>query len=157
LNWLRAAHQTSKWTPSVCTGSLVLAAAEFLKGQRATCHWNSLERLATLGAVPVTEQVVHGGQIVTAAGVSAGIDMALRLAAQVAGEDWAKAIQLSIEYDPQPPFDSGSPAKASAQAVALGLRPEHAPQDASWGERFFHLTDPDGHEISFARLLRPRT
>jgi putative intracellular protease/amidase len=119
LQWLRAVHQTSQWTTSVCTGSLVLAAAGLLQGRRATCHWNSLDRLSAQGVVTVAERVVVDGKLVTAAGVSAGIDMALRLAALIAGEDWAKAIQLSIEYDPQPPFDAGSASKASAQALAL--------------------------------------
>lgn len=119
LDWLRSAHQTSRWTTSVCTGSLILAAAGILHGIRATSHWTALERLAALGAIPTTERVVQEGKIITAAGVSAGIDMALRLAAAEAGEAFAQAIQLSIEYDPQPPFDCGSPAKAPAQAVEL--------------------------------------
>jgi putative intracellular protease/amidase len=130
LDWLRRAHERSRWTTSVCTGSLVLAAAGILRGVRATCHWRSLDRLAALGAVPSTERVVREGKIVTGAGVSAGIDMALRLAGLEAGEEMAQAIQLSIEYDPQPPFDAGSPTKAPPGAVelvrsgALRRRPE---------------------------------
>jgi putative intracellular protease/amidase len=118
LEWLRAAHETTTWTTSVCTGSLILAAAGLLEGRRATGHWLALEELGRLGAVPVSERVVFDGKIVTAAGVSAGIDMALALAARVAGEDVAQAIQLGIEYDPQPPFDSGSPEKAPGAIVA---------------------------------------
>jgi len=118
LEWLRAVHETTAWTTSVCTGSLILAAAGLLEGRRATSHWLALEELGRLGAVAVSERVVFDDKIVTAAGVSAGIDMALALAARVAGEDVAQAIQLGIEYDPQPPFDSGSPEKAPAAIVA---------------------------------------
>jgi transcriptional regulator GlxA family with amidase domain len=119
LEWLRAAHQTSTWTTSVCTGSLILAAAGLLDGRRATTHWLALDALTGLGAEAVSERVVFDGKIVTAAGVSAGIDMALALAAKIAGEQVAQAIQLGIEYDPQPPFDAGSPHKAPAEIVAL--------------------------------------
>ncbi|HTQ67486.1 MAG TPA: DJ-1/PfpI family protein [Solirubrobacteraceae bacterium] len=119
LDWLRAAHQTSTWTTSVCTGSLILAAAGLLEGKRATSHWLALERLGELGAIPSEERVVYDGKIVTAAGVSAGIDMGLALAATIAGDTVAQAIQLGIEYDPQPPFDSGSPGKAPAEVVEL--------------------------------------
>jgi transcriptional regulator GlxA family with amidase domain len=101
----------------VCTGSLILAAAGLLDGRRATSHWLALERLAELGAVAVSERVVFDGKFVTGAGVSAGIDMALALAAELAGEEVAQAIQLGIEYDPQPPFDAGSPEKAPAAIV----------------------------------------
>lgn len=119
LEWLRAAHETSTWTTSVCTGSLILAAAGLLDGKRATTHWLAMEKLGEMGAEPSSERVVFDGKIVTAAGVSAGIDMALRLAARIAGEQVAQAIQLGIEYDPQPPFDAGSPQKAPAEIVAL--------------------------------------
>jgi transcriptional regulator GlxA family with amidase domain len=119
IEWLREAHKTSTWTTSVCTGSLILAAAGLLNGVRATTHWLAFEELRRLGAEPVAERVVYDGKIVTAAGVSAGIDMGLALAASIAGEQVAQAIQLSIEYDPQPPFDAGSPAKAPAEIVAL--------------------------------------
>jgi putative intracellular protease/amidase len=117
LDWLRAAHETSTWTTSVCTGSLILAAAGLLDGKRATSHWLALETLTGLGAEAVSERVVFDGKIVTAAGVSAGIDMALTLAAEIAGREVAQAIQLGIEYDPQPPFDAGSPQKAPAEIV----------------------------------------
>jgi transcriptional regulator GlxA family with amidase domain len=119
LDWLRAAHQRSTWTTSVCTGSLVLGAAGILDGKRATTHWAYLDQLRDLGAEPVAERVVEDGKVITAAGVSAGIDMALRLAARIAGDDVAQAIQLGIEYDPDPPFDSGSPSKAPPELVEL--------------------------------------
>jgi putative intracellular protease/amidase len=114
-DWLRAIDATTQWTTSVCTGALLLGAAGLLDGLEATTHWASFDLLATLGARPTERRVVPQGKVVTAAGVSAGIDMALWLAAQIAGDDVAKAIQLGIEYDPQPPFDSGSTAKASPQ------------------------------------------
>jgi transcriptional regulator GlxA family with amidase domain len=119
LDWLTKADRTSTWTTSVCTGSLVLAAAGLLDGRRATSHWLAIEELRRLGATPVNERVVFDGKLVTAAGVSAGIDMALMLAALIAGDTVAQAIQLSIEYDPQPPFDAGSPGKAPAKVVEL--------------------------------------
>jgi transcriptional regulator GlxA family with amidase domain len=119
LDWLRDADRTSTWTTSVCTGSLILAAAGLLDGRRATTHWLAFDELRRLGAEPVDERVVFDGKLVTAAGVSAGIDMALALAARVAGDTVAQAIQLSIEYDPQPPFDAGSPHKAPSEIVEL--------------------------------------
>jgi transcriptional regulator GlxA family with amidase domain len=119
LEWLREVDRTSTWTTSVCTGSLILAAAGLLDGKRATSHWLALEQLGRLGAQPVHERVVFDGKYATAAGVSAGIDMALALAARVAGDIVAQAIQLGIEYDPQPPFDAGSPHKAPAEVVEL--------------------------------------
>jgi putative intracellular protease/amidase len=115
--WLRAAHETTKWTTSVCTGSLVLAAAGLLDGRRATSNWQAIEQLRALGADAVPERVVFDGKLVTAAGVTAGIDMALALAARIGGEQLAQAIQLGIEYDPKPPFDAGSPQKAPAEVV----------------------------------------
>lgn len=117
LDWLRRAHETTQYTTSVCTGSLVLAAAGLLDGVRATTHWTGMDELGRLGAIPVAERVVQSGKIVTAAGVSSGIDMALTLAAALAGPDVAQAIQLSIEYDPQPPFAAGSPATAPTAIV----------------------------------------
>lgn len=117
LDWVRRAHHSSIWTTSVCTGSLVLAAAGLLPGKRATGHWLELEALGRLGATPTPERVVRDGKLITAAGVSAGIDMGLALAAEIAGERTAMAIQLAIEYDPQPPFHSGSPHTAPAEVV----------------------------------------
>ena len=119
LDWLRVAHDSSTWTTSVCTGALVLGAAGILDGKRATTHWAFLDLLSELGAEPVTERVVEDDKVMTAAGVSAGIDMALTLAARIAGNEVAQAIQLGIEYDPQPPFDAGSPSKASPEAIEL--------------------------------------
>jgi putative intracellular protease/amidase len=120
--WLAAVHATTTWTTSVCTGSLLLGAAGLLDGLPATSHWTALEVLAdSFGAGPVGGRVVEAGgdsRIVTAAGVSAGIDMALWLAARLAGDQTARAIQLGIEYDPQPPFDSGSPETADPALVA---------------------------------------
>jgi transcriptional regulator GlxA family with amidase domain len=119
LEWLRAAHETSTWTTSVCTGSLILAAAGLLDGRRATGHWLAIDKLRELGAEAVAERFVFDDKIVTAAGVSAGIDMALALAARIAGDDVAQAIQLGIEYDPHPPFGAGSPDTAPPDIVAL--------------------------------------
>jgi transcriptional regulator GlxA family with amidase domain len=119
LSWIRQAHQTSRWTTSVCTGSLILGAAGLLKGLKATSHWLAYEALRSLGAEPVAERVVIEGKIITAAGVSAGIDMALTLVAHECGEQIAQAIQLGIEYDPQPPFAAGSPDKAPANIVGI--------------------------------------
>jgi putative intracellular protease/amidase len=117
LDWIRHAHEHTTWTTSVCTGSLVLGAAGILKGLRATTYWAVVDRLADYGAIPTRERVVEEGKVVTAAGVSSGIDMALRLTAQIAGEDMAKTLQLGIEYDPDPPFDAGSPDSAPPQIV----------------------------------------
>jgi putative intracellular protease/amidase len=119
LGWIRSVHETTQWTTSVCTGSLLLGAAGLLQGLEATSHWLALEQLPALGATPTLLRVVEQGKIITAAGVSSGIDMALRLAAHIAGDDVAQMIQLGIEYDPQPPFDSGSPEKAPAALVEL--------------------------------------
>jgi putative intracellular protease/amidase len=118
-DWLRTIDATTEWTTSVCTGALLLGAAGLLDGLEATTHWSAFDILATLGARPTERRVVPQGKVITAAGVSAGIDMALWLAAQIAGDEIAKAIQLGIEYDPQPPFDSGSAAKASAETMEL--------------------------------------
>jgi putative intracellular protease/amidase len=119
LDWVRRAHQTASWTASVCSGAVILAAAGLLEGKRATSHWLALPALKALGATPVSdERIVHEGKIVTSAGVSAGIDLAMWLAGQIAGEGRAKTIQLAIEYDPQPPFDSGHMSKASTATKA---------------------------------------
>lgn len=117
LDWVRTAHRTSAWTTSVCTGSLLLAAAGLLKGLTATTHWASKEALEQYGALYVEQRVVQQGKIITSAGVSSGIDMALTLVARIAGDDTAKGIQLSIEYDPQPPFNCGAPSKAEPAVI----------------------------------------
>jgi putative intracellular protease/amidase len=119
LAWIRRMHETSTWTASVCTGSLILAAAGVLEGKRATSHFAALDELASYGVEVSTERVVVDGKVITGAGVSAGIDMALTLTAQIAGEEYAQTLQLGIEYDPQPPFDTGSPARAPSQMVDL--------------------------------------
>jgi putative intracellular protease/amidase len=117
LAWVRTAHETTQWTTSVCTGSLVLGAAGLLDGLEATTHWAAMDILASTGAKPIGKRVVEQGKIVTAAGVSSGIDMALFLAGRIAGDVVAQAIQLGIEYDPQPPYDAGSPEKAPPEIV----------------------------------------
>lgn len=119
LGWLREAHEHTLYTTSVCTGSLVLAAAGILRGVEAATHWMARDLLARHGALPVADRVVERGKIITAAGVSSGIDMALLLAARLAGETMAQAIQLGIEYDPEPPFDAGAEEKAPPEAVRL--------------------------------------
>jgi transcriptional regulator GlxA family with amidase domain len=118
LEWLRAIDRTTTWTTSVCTGSLLLGAAGLLEGKRATGHWLALEPLRAFGAEPVGGRYVEDGKIITAAGVSAGIDMALHLVARELGPEAAQAVQLGIEYDPSPPFDAGSPEKAPPEIVA---------------------------------------
>jgi transcriptional regulator GlxA family with amidase domain len=129
LDWVRRIHGGTSYTTSVCTGSLVLGAAGLLTGLRATTHWANTALLERTGATYTAQRVVQEGKIVTAAGVSAGIDMGLTLAAQIAGEDVAKSIQLSIEYDPQPPFDCGSPEKAGPEIVALTGMLRERPRD----------------------------
>jgi transcriptional regulator GlxA family with amidase domain len=129
-DWLRAADQHSTWTTAVCTGTLILAAAGLLDGRRATTHWLALGELTELGAIPEQARVVTDGKYLTAAGVSAGIDMALTLAGLIAGDERAQAIQLGIEYDPQPPYDAGSPLTAPAGIVAdLRSRSRFAPRE----------------------------
>ena len=119
LDWVRAAHRSSTYTTSVCTGSLVLAAAGLLQNLTATTHWGALDVLAEHGATPTGERVVEhlDERIITAAGVSSGIDMALRLVELLVDRTAAEAAQLMIEYDPQPPFDAGSTAKAGTAVV----------------------------------------
>lgn len=119
LAWIRRLHEKTTWTTSVCTGALILGAAGLLRGLRATTHWASLEELRALGAEPVKARAVESGKIVTAAGVSAGIDMALRLMQRIVGDDMARAVQLGIEYDPDPPFDAGSPEKVPAEVADM--------------------------------------
>lgn len=129
VDWVRSVHATSTWTTSVCTGALVLGAAGVLDGLDATTHWSAYDELARYGARPTEQRVVEQGKVVTAAGVSAGIDMALTLVDRIDGPDMAMALQLAIEYDPQPPHDAGSPSKAPApirelvEAVAASREP----------------------------------
>ncbi|MHC5905662.1 DJ-1/PfpI family protein [Streptomyces sp. S6] len=117
LEWLAMADATSTWTTSVCTGSLLLAAAGLLEGRRATTHWLGLDLLKTFGAEPVDERVVFDGKYVTAAGVSSGIDMGLTLLGRIAGDEQAQQAQLILEYAPEPPYDAGSPHTAPAHLV----------------------------------------
>lgn len=122
LQWLRKADETSLWTTAVCSGALILGAAGLLNGKRAATHWIATGFLGNFGAEAAEERVVEDGKIVTAAGVSASIDMALHLAGRIAGEETAKAIQLIIEYDPEPPFDSGSLSKAAPEVINLARK-----------------------------------
>jgi cyclohexyl-isocyanide hydratase len=118
LGFLRRQAEGARYVTSVCTGSLVLAAAGLLKGKRATCHWAAIDNLALMGAIPVSEHVVVDGNVVTGAGVTSGIDFALKLAAILDGEPVAREIQLQIEYDPHPPFNAGSPKTAAPETLA---------------------------------------
>lgn len=117
LNWIRQVNETTKWTTSVCNGSLILSAAGIMDGVVATSHWGSFDLLRSLGAIPTEKRVVRQGKIVTAAGISSGIDMALQLVAWEFGDEMSQGVQLILEYDPQPPFDTGSPKKAPAPMV----------------------------------------
>jgi putative intracellular protease/amidase len=130
-DWISKAHETTKWTASVCTGALILGACGILKGLDATTHWASAARLETFGARYTEKRVVRQGKIMTGAGVSAGIDMGLTLAALEVSEDFARAIQLGIEYDPQPPFDCGAPSKASPEIVQMLLASMSANREAA--------------------------
>jgi transcriptional regulator GlxA family with amidase domain len=143
--WLRAADTSSTWTTSVCTGALILAAAGLLHGRRATTHWLAAGQLADWGAQFADERVVVDGKYVTAAGVSSGLDMGLTLAARVAGADVAQAIQLGLEYAPQPPFQAGSPGTAPGPVVELVRALEGQilrGEDAPWKEHVDHRADP---------------
>ncbi len=126
IEFVRSRAAGAKYVTSVCTGSLVLAAAGLLKGKRATCHWASADQLAFMGAIPISERVVEDGNIITGGGVTSGIDFGLVLAARLWGEEAAKAIQLRLEYDPAPPFHSGTPASADP-AVLAQVRARMAP------------------------------
>jgi putative intracellular protease/amidase len=119
VRFVEKIHPTTTWTTSVCTGSIYLAQAGILNGLTATTHWASYDRLQALGAIPTEERVISQGKIITAAGVSSGIDMGLTLVAAMQGEEMAKVIQLAIEYDPQPPFDAGAPSKVSPELKSL--------------------------------------
>jgi len=156
LDWVRQVHTNATWTASVCSGSIILAAAGLLNGKRATSHWMALPILKTLGVIAVSdERVVHEGRIVTSAGVSAGIDLALWLAGQIGGDDRAKVIQLSMEYDPQPPFDCGHMSKASARhkaaATALMAREIATPAQLKAGTRLLWSHALDAARAKVAR------
>ncbi len=119
LNWIRRVDETTQKTVSVCTGSIILAATGLLNGKKATSHWKPIELLSDFGAIPVRERIVEQGKFITAAGVSAGIDMAIYLANEIQGEKEAKASQLMIEYDPKPMFSSGNYLTAEAEIITL--------------------------------------
>jgi cyclohexyl-isocyanide hydratase len=135
LAWVQGAAEQARWVTSVCVGSLLLGAAGLLRGYRATCHWASQDYLALFGATPVKDRVVFDRNRVTGGGVTAGIDFGLALVAAIAGEEHARFVQLSLEYDPAPPFDSGSPEKASPEVLARyhALVAKHA---GDRGERY---------------------
>lgn len=122
LNWIRKIHQTTTWTTSVCSGSIILAAAGILNGKKATSHWGAIQLLSEYGATPSNERYIQEGKIITAQGVSAGIDMALFLVGQIIGVEKAKAYQLFIEYDPNPPFNAGTITKADAETISLARK-----------------------------------
>lgn len=122
LGWVRRVGEGAAWVTSVCTGSLILGAAGLLRGYRATCHWGQIEQLRLFGAEPISARTVVDRNRVTGGGVTAGIDFALTLTAMLRGEEHARLVQLSLEYDPQPPFDSGSPARADPATVAAYRR-----------------------------------
>lgn len=130
LEFIRRQAKAARYVTSVCTGALVLGAAGLLRGRQAATHWMSREMLVAFGAAPVAERVAVDGNVITGGGVTAGIDFALVVAAQAFGDDFAKSIQLAIEYDPQPPFDAGSPERAgnvlaaAARAAASGRQAE---------------------------------
>jgi transcriptional regulator GlxA family with amidase domain len=119
IDWIAAVHPTTTWTTSVCTGAILLGAAGVLDGLEATTHWIAYDQLAAFGASPTSRRVVRQGRVITAAGVSSGIDMAITLVAEMAGPEVAQAIQLGIEYDPQPPYDAGAPDKAPPAITGL--------------------------------------
>jgi transcriptional regulator GlxA family with amidase domain len=156
LDWVRRAHETATWTASVCSGSIILAAAGLLKGKRATSHWAALSALNALGVKSVgDERIVQEGNIATCAGVSAGIDLGLWLTGRIGGESRAKAIQLSMEYDPQPPFDCGHMSKASAttKATATALMSKDLVKPAQLKAMSGLVWD---HAIEAARSRRKR-
>lgn len=134
VEWLAAVHPTTTFTASVCTGALLLAKAGLLDGLEATTHWSAHDTLAELGATPVSRRVVRQGKIWTAAGVSAGIDLALALVADIHDDDVAKAVQLGIEYDPQPPFDAGAPHKVDPELLAFVQAISAAREEAALAE-----------------------
>lgn len=158
LDWVRRAHETSTWTASVCSGSVILAAAGLLTGKRATSHWAALPVLRTFGVSPVGDEriVAADERIVTCAGVSAGIDLGLWLTGRIGGEAKAKVIQLSMEYDPQPPFDSGHMSKASAstKAAATALMSRDLAKPASLAAAGGLMWDAALHSVRFRRARR---
>jgi transcriptional regulator GlxA family with amidase domain len=150
VDWLRAAAPGCRWTASVCTGAGLYAAAGLLEGRRTTTHWGFRDNLRAMGVEVVADRVVWQGSHVSGAGVSAGIDMALSLTERVHGRELAESLQLVIEYDPQPPFDSGSPAKADASTLRLALR-------VLLGDRPLQMAGRINGQAAAARLRRARS
>jgi transcriptional regulator GlxA family with amidase domain len=122
LNWIQKIHQTTTFTTSVCSGSIILAAAGLLNGKKATSHWGAVHLLNDFGAIPMNERYIQDDKIITAQGVSAGIDMALFVVSQILGIENAKAYQLFIEYDPNPPFDAGNINGAKPETIGLAKK-----------------------------------
>ncbi|SDG99945.1 DJ-1/PfpI family protein [Sinosporangium album] len=143
LTWLRRVYETSTWTTSVCTGSLLLGAAGLLRGRRATSHWYELESVRCFGAEPTSRRVVEDGKVITAAGVSSGIDMALLVCDRLQGPAYAQAVQLGIEYDPQPPHDAGSVSKAPAEVFRSMQEMMEQHYGPSWAVRSSQASDAD--------------
>jgi putative intracellular protease/amidase len=141
LNWVQKIHQTTTWTTSVCSGSIILAAAGILNGIKATSHWGTISMLSDYGAIPISERYIQEGKIITAQGVSAGIDMALFLVSQIVGVEKAKAYQLFIEYDPNAPFDTGTISKADDATISLAKKmlSKEAQKDLSMLDIFKNL------------------
>lgn len=141
LNWIQKIHQTTNWTTSVCSGSVILAAAGILSGKKATSHWGAIHMLKDFGITPSSERYIQEGKIITAQGVSAGIDMALFLVSQIVGVEKAKAYQLFIEYDPNPPFDAGTITKADTDTINLAktMLSKEAKKDLSLWDTFKNL------------------
>jgi cyclohexyl-isocyanide hydratase len=142
---LRRLAGSARYVTSVCTGSLLLAAAGLLTGKRAACHWAWRDSLAAFGVIPDPARVVRHGNIITGGGVTAGIDMALTVLAEIAGADYAQAVQLAIEYAPMPPFDSGRPERARPEIVAAArqrLDASRAERDAAVHRAAARLAEP---------------
>jgi cyclohexyl-isocyanide hydratase len=132
IDFIRRMATGAGYMTSVCTGALLLGAAGVLQGRRATTHWTSIDMLAAFGAQAVSERVVHDGPVITGGGVTAGIDFALYLAAQLHGQDTAEALQLGLEYNPAPPFDAGHPSRARTPLVAMVRHHMQAAQARRW-------------------------
>lgn len=149
IEWLRRAAPACKWTASVCTGAGLYAAAGLLEGKKTTTHWGFRDNLKAMGVEVVADRVVWQGNHISGAGVSAGIDMALALTERVHGRKLAESLQLVIEYDPQPPFDTGSPDKADASTLRLALR-------VLLGDRPFQMAARINRQSAAARFSRAR-
>jgi transcriptional regulator GlxA family with amidase domain len=148
-DWLRTAAPNCRWTASVCTGAGLYAAAGLLEGKKTTTHWGFRDNLRAMGVEVVADRVVWQGNHISGAGVSAGIDMALALTDRVHGRKLAESLQLTIEYDPQPPFDTGSPPKADASTLRLALR-------VLLGDRPFEAAARINRHSAAARFSRAR-